>query len=88
MKIVYREQLHDLVLAAAAAPRRRSNLNLHAALDDPIQRFFNAMEPGTYVRPHRHTEAGKWELFVAISGDLALLTFDDRGGVIEPFGLA
>ena len=38
--------------AAAASPRLRSNHNLHG-LGDLVQRFLNALQPGTYVRPHR-----------------------------------
>lgn len=73
--------LEHLIAQAAASPRRRKNLNLHEALDDPIQRFLNDFEPGTYVRPHRH--ADKWELFVLIQGAAAVLTFDDDGRVSE-----
>ena len=39
------------------------------------------MEPATYVRPHRHPEAGKWELFTVLRGSLVALTFDDEGRV-------
>lgn len=73
--------VRDLAAQAAASPRRRKNLNLHGTLDDPIQRFLNDFEPGTYVRPHRH--ADKWELFVLVQGAAAVLTFDDTGRVLE-----
>jgi cupin fold WbuC family metalloprotein len=69
-----------LVARAAASPRRRQNLNLHAELSDPIQRFLNAGEPGTYVRPHRH-QAGRWELFTALRGSMDLLLFSDDGAI-------
>lgn len=73
--------LRELTAHAAASPRRRKNLNLHESLSDPVQRFLNDFEPGTYVRPHRH--AGKWELFALIQGAAAVLTFDDTGRVRE-----
>lgn len=73
--------LRDLAAQAAAAPRRRKNLNLHESLDDPVQRLLNDFEPGTYVRPHRHRD--KWELFVLVQGAAAVLTFDDGGRVLE-----
>lgn len=75
--------LVDLCNAAGAAPRLRKNLNLHAELDDPVQRLLNAFEPGTYLRPHRHAAPPKWELFVAITGHAAVLTFADDGRVLE-----
>lgn len=81
LKIIATEALRELASAAAASPRRRKNLNLHESLDDPVQRFLNDFEPGTYVRPHRH--AGKWELFVLLQGAAAVLTFDTDGRVTE-----
>ena len=79
--------LQRTIAAAAGSPRRRANLNLHPALDDPIQRMLNVFQPGTYVRPHRH-EAGRFELFLAVSGNAAVLTFDDAGGLAETTTLA
>ncbi len=55
MKRIYNAALRALSAEAATSPRRRKNLNLHETLDDPIQRLCNAFEPGTYLRPHRHT---------------------------------
>ena len=84
LKLVTDDQLEALSLQAAASQRRRANENLHPELADPVQRFLNAMEPGTYVRPHRHVApAAKWELFVALRGSVAVLLFDDAGRVTE-----
>lgn len=74
--------LKELSAEATRSPRRRKNLNVHPVLEDPIQRLFNAMEPGTYVRPHRHARAGVWELMVAVCGAFAVLRFDDEGCVL------
>ncbi len=81
-------QINDSVLQrlqekAAAAPRRRANFNLHQTLEDPVQRFLNAIEPGSYVRPHRHRSPLRWELFTALTGLAAVLLFDDDGTVLE-----
>lgn len=89
IKLITDVQLAALTQQAQAAPRRRANFNLHPRLDDPVQRFLNAMEPGTYVRPHRHTTPEpKWELFVALSGAIAVLLFDDEGVVTERLTIA
>lgn len=87
MKQVTHADLATLSARAAASARRRQNFNLHPALDDPVQRLLNAFEPGTYVRPHRHTESGKWELFARLTGHAVLLTFDDDGVVQARFDL-
>ncbi len=83
MKRLDTAALRALSAEAAALPRRRKNLNLHESPDDPIQRLCNAFEPGTYLRPHRHTAGGVWELFVLLTGRAAMLTFDDAGRVTE-----
>lgn len=76
-------RLRQLSDEAATWPRRRLNLNLHPRLDDSIQRLYNAMEPGTYVRPHRHARDQGWELMLRIRGAFAILLFDDLGTVVE-----
>jgi cupin fold WbuC family metalloprotein len=75
--------LDGLSAEAAAAPRKRKNLNLHQRPDDPVQRLFNALEPGTYVRPHRHGEPSTWEVMYFIRGSAVFLVFDAAGTVLE-----
>jgi cupin fold WbuC family metalloprotein len=45
------------------------------------QRLFNAIEPGSYIRPHRHASDPREELLVAVRGVMGLVTFDDQGAV-------
>lgn len=88
MKAVMAAELESLSTRAEQAPRRRMHLNVHAGLDEPVQRLFIAFEPGTYVRPHRHTEPNKWELVALIEGAIDLLTLDDEGRLTERVRLA
>ncbi|MFA9439688.1 WbuC family cupin fold metalloprotein [Uliginosibacterium sp. sgz301328] len=78
-----RALLDDLCAQAAASPRRRRNHNLHANTEDPAQRFFNALQPDSYVVPHRHIIPGKEETLIVVRGRLGVLFFDDRGDVTE-----
>lgn len=80
-------QLTELLRAARTSPRRRANRNFHPQLSDPIQRFFNCVQPGSYVRPHRHV-SHRFELFVLISGKAGILTFDDNGNFCDRLLLA
>ena len=73
------QQLDALSAQAQGSPRRRANLNLHPRLDDPIQRLAIAMEPDTYVRPHRHPHT--WELLYPLRGRFVVLHFDEAGTV-------
>lgn len=84
MKIVDTQMLIALTGKASSSTRGRANLNLHPELSDPVQRFLNAIEPGSYVRPHRHrTPQEKWELFVVLSGAVVVLVLDEAGKVLE-----
>jgi cupin fold WbuC family metalloprotein len=78
--------IDDLVARAHRAPRRRLNLNLHADLADPIQRFLNAGEPGSYIRPHRHTPQ-RWELFAVLQGGIDMMLFADDGTITHRMAL-
>jgi cupin fold WbuC family metalloprotein len=82
-----RNVLHSLRIEASSSPRLRKNLNLHA-MGDPVHRLFNAIEPGSYVRPHRHLHPPKSETMVVVAGRLGFLAFDDTGSVLERFALA
>jgi cupin fold WbuC family metalloprotein len=88
VKIISNALITDLTRQAAGSPRQRVNHNIHPTLDDPVQRFFNAMQPGTYVRPHRHTTPPHWEMFIILRGRLVILVFDDEGRVEERQELA
>ncbi len=68
--------------AARSSARRRANLNVHPSLEDPVQRFLNVFQPGTYVRPHRH-EPHRFELFLVLGGRAGVLAFHDDGRIVE-----
>lgn len=74
---------------ASASPRRRRNHNLHQ-LPDVVQRFLNALQPGTYVRPHRHLReqpGSGFECFLVLQGAIGLLVLDQNGQVTETLRL-
>lgn len=88
VKLVTPVILDELSAGAKARPRLRLNLDLHPVLSDPVQRFINALELGTYVRPHRHAREDAWEMFVAVRGRAAVLLFADDGRVLARHELA
>jgi len=81
MKIFDIHYLNDLTGQAIGNPRLRQHRNIHQSYQDPCQRLFNAIEPGSYIRPHRHAAEPRDELLIAIRGAMALVTFDDQGTV-------
>lgn len=81
MKLLNFDRLTDLSNEARISPRSRMNHNLHAELSDPIQRLAVAMEPETYIRPHRHGQT--WELLTSLRGRFVVLNFDAAGVVTQ-----
>jgi cupin fold WbuC family metalloprotein len=69
--------------AAREHARLRRNLNLHRSEAEPCNRLLNAIEPGSYVAPHRHLDPTKDETIVAVRGSLGAVLFDDGGEVVE-----
>ncbi len=85
--------LDSISAQAAASPRRRRNHNFHSSNEAPCHRLLNAIEPDSYVPPHRHAAADKDETILAVRGKLGMVFFDEYGKVmsqvlIEPGGAA
>ena len=83
MNVFSADYLNDLTAQAQGNLRKRQHRNIHQSYADPCQRLFNAIEPTSYIRPHRHVgDLGK-ELLIAVRGVMALLAFDDSGAVLD-----
>ena len=83
MKLVTDNLVDKLISAAKDSGRLRKNHNFHDEPGASVQRFCNAFEPGTYVRPHRHNRENGWEFFIALKGRAVVLTFTNEGQVID-----
>jgi cupin fold WbuC family metalloprotein len=83
IKIVTTQMLDELNAQAAAAPRRRKNLNLHTSEQAPCNRLFNAGEPDTYIQPHCHADPAKDETMMIVRGKMGVIIFDAQGHVTE-----
>lgn len=81
MKKITCSNLIQLSSVATQSSRLRSNMNLHAELSDPVQRLAIAMEPGTYIRPHRHPHT--FEVLLPLRGRFVVLNFDNEGRVTQ-----
>jgi cupin fold WbuC family metalloprotein len=56
---------------------------LHRSADEAVHRMLNAVQPGSYVRPHRHLDPPKAEACIVLRGAAAFLAFDDEGRLRE-----
>jgi cupin fold WbuC family metalloprotein len=46
-----------------------------------VQRMLNAIEPESYIRPHKHERPDKLEVFIALRGRALICTFDESGNL-------
>jgi cupin fold WbuC family metalloprotein len=88
MKVFDASYLDGLSHEARSSHRKRMHRNLHGDHRDPCQRLWNAIEPESYIRPHRHLGDPKEETLIAVRGLMALVVFDDSGslGRVVAFG--
>ena len=83
MKTIHKELINETVAKAKLNKRLRINYNFHETYDAIVQRMLNAIEPGTYVQPHKHEDPDKAEVFIILTGKALIVEFDDTGEVIS-----
>jgi cupin fold WbuC family metalloprotein len=88
MKTIDPLLFESISASAKTNPRLRQHHNFHESLDEPCNRLLIAMEPGSYLQPHRHLSYPKPELFVALRGTLVVLTFSDAGNIENTYMLS
>ncbi len=81
------QQLDVAAAAAHQSPRGRSILRYHDH-EEAVQRMINAVEPESYVRPHKHENPDKVEVFIVLRGRAIVCRFDDHGTLTEKIELS
>jgi len=73
----------DLVRRKASDARRSERQReihvFHEGDPDPLQRMLNALQPGSYIRPHRHLHPPKAESIILLQGVLGYASFGEDG---------
>lgn len=69
--------------ASRVSERKRMVLPLHRTQDAIVQRIVNFMQPGTYIRPHKHPRIHASESVYIEKGAISLLIWDDEGNIKE-----
>ncbi len=80
MTLIDAEFLDRITEQARRSPRLRMNHNFHGSPEDAVQKFLNAIEPGSYLRPHRHPD--QEELFFVVRGKCRFIEYDELGNVV------
>lgn len=82
-QIIDQAFLDRISIQAKASPRKRKNFNFHGTEGDLSHRLLNALEPGTYISPHRHLDPNKDESMVMLRGKMGAVLFDEAGHVTQ-----
>ena len=82
-EFISQQILDQLSLRAKQSPRLRKNYNFHTSDGDICHRLLNAMEPDSYIQPHRHSDINKDETLAVIRGKMGLIIFADDGTIKE-----
>ncbi len=78
------QELIDQKAADARRSERQREIHvLHTGDEDTLHRMLNALQPSTYVTPHRHWATPKAEAVVVLQGSLGFVRFDDHGNYQE-----
>ena len=80
-----RRLLDSVSAKATNSARKRTNHNFHKEYSENIQRFLNAIQIGTYLRPHKHERENDIEVFLLLRGRVLMIEFDDQGEINEYF---
>jgi cupin fold WbuC family metalloprotein len=75
------EDIELLRQAVRRTSKRRARINAHCGHDDVLHEMIIAIEPASYIRPHKHP--GKSEAFHIIEGEVDIVVFRDDGAIDE-----
>jgi cupin fold WbuC family metalloprotein len=63
------------------SPRKRIILPFHKSPSDNLHRMLNALQPNSYVQPHRHLDPPKAESIIVLKGAIIYVEFNNTGEI-------
>ena len=69
--------------ASRQSPRLRMIMPVQRSQEARVQRLLNFLQPGTYIRPHRHPRPHATESLCLLSGELEFLVFSESGEILD-----
>ena len=80
MKYINRKIIEEQIGLSRKSKRKRV-IYCYSKQEDNIQRMINAVQPDSYIPPHKHLH--KTEVFIALCGKFLVVEYDDFGGIKE-----
>ncbi|KKQ74298.1 MAG: hypothetical protein US96_C0035G0002 [Candidatus Woesebacteria bacterium GW2011_GWB1_38_5b] len=73
----------EVCQGAEKSAKKRAFKILHDSPEEGVQRMLFALQPDTYVHPHKHEVGGQFEFLTVVQGKLGVLAFDEKGAITE-----
>lgn len=80
---LYDDEVLLEVKRMARESKRKRYARSFSEPSDRVQVMLNAVEPDSYVRPHKHESPDKLEIVQAVCGRIAVFSYDDGGSVVR-----
>lgn len=75
------EHINLVCSQSRISPRKRILLPFHKDPQSSLHRMLNGMQPGTYIRPHRHLAPPKAETVIVLKGAICVVIFQPEGEI-------
>ena len=79
--IINNKLIQKAIDASRINPRKRIILPFHNLPSENLHRMLNALQPNSYVRPHRHLDPPKAESIIVLKGAITYVEFNDTGKI-------
>jgi cupin fold WbuC family metalloprotein len=79
--VIDRALIQQKVEDAKKNIRKREIPNFHSSDQEALHRRLNCIQPGSYIRLHRHLDPPKDEAFVLLKGSAGFVIFDGEHGL-------
>ncbi|MGB3212169.1 MAG: WbuC family cupin fold metalloprotein [Desulforhopalus sp.] len=86
--LIGQDVVHQVIEGSRLSPRKRIILPFHKGPESPMHRMLNAMQPYSYIQPHRHLHPPKAESILVLQGAILSFLFSPAGEVNEVHTLA
>lgn len=68
--------------ASRKSSRKRMILPIHRTQAAEVQRLINFLQPGSYIRAHKHPMSYASESIILLQGSIRFFTFDENGEIL------
>jgi cupin fold WbuC family metalloprotein len=79
--IINNNLIQKAIDSSRISPRKRIILPFHKLPSDNLHRMLNALQPNSYVQPHRHLDPPKAESIIVLKGAIIFVEFNNTGEI-------